>query len=428
MENFLPTRSHLRPSTSGRMRSAMLWLFLFAAWLGSATSTMAQSSTINTNFANNNGSGTTTFNLQNTNTYDIIITEIGGVTGATGSQTATLYYKTTPVNGAPGAIDPANGWTLAATGTFTGVANTTTSTAQPVITNMSFILPAGATYGMAVSSTSFRYSTLPGGTQTIPAGGVNLITGDNIGFGGGTPPAAPTFTPRGFIGYITFHPATPCVAPPTGGQAVSAVSSVCPNTPFELSLTGASGGMGMTYQWQSSANGTTGWTNIAGANNAIYTATQTATTFYRAQLTCSTQVATSAPVQVTTSAIPTSGTFTIDKGNPASATNFQSITAAIASIECGGVNGPTTFNVVAGSGPYNEQVVIPVIPGTSATNTVTINGNGNTISANPSGNLGVVTLDGADFVKIDNFVLTVDAAATSGWGVQFLNSADNNTI
>src|SRR5688572_711329 len=190
--------------------------------------------TLNTNFTNNNGSGTTTFNLHNSNAYPIMITEVGGVTGTSGTQTAELYYKTTPVNGAPGAISAANGWNLAASGTFTGVANSTTSTAQPIITGASFIIPAGATYGIAVSSANLRYSTLPAGPTTVSAGGLNLLTGDNIGYGGGTAPAAPTFTPRGFIGYLNFVPATPCVAPPTGGQATSSATTICPNTNFQL--------------------------------------------------------------------------------------------------------------------------------------------------------------------------------------------------
>jgi hypothetical protein len=405
-----------------RLLFALAFLFTF---LGAQTNLLAQSTTINTNFANNNGSGTTTFNLQNTNTYAIIITEIGAVTGASGSQTATLHYKTTPVNGAPVAIDAANGWTLAATGTFTGVANTTTSITQPVITNMSFVIPAGATYGMAVSSASLRYSTLAAGVQTIPAGGVNLITGDNIGFGGGTPPAAPTFTPRGFIGSITFMPATPCVAPPTGGQATASVATICPNTNFQLGLTGASGGQGMTYQWQSSPNGTTGWTNVTGATNANVTVNQTTTTFYRAQLTCSGQTAASLAVQVTTNATPVTGTFTINKNNAASATNFQSFAAAIASIECGGAGGPIVFNVVAGSGPYNEQVVVPVIPGTSATNTVTFNGNGNSL-VSPIASGDVVKLDGADYIRFNNLNIQSEATATAGTVVSLVNAANNN--
>src|SRR5690606_18226946 len=204
-------------------------LLVLIALLFAQQNASAQTSTITTGFANNNGSGTTTFNLQNTNTYDIIITEIGGVTGSSSSQTAQMFYKLTPVNGSPGAISAANGWNLAATGTFMGIVNTSGSNGQPIITNMSFILPAGATYGVAVSSGSLRYSTLTAGTHTRSAGGVNLITGTNIGYGGGTAPSTPVNHPRGFIGYINFIPATPCVAPPTGGQAASNVPSICPN-------------------------------------------------------------------------------------------------------------------------------------------------------------------------------------------------------
>ena len=123
------------------------------------------------------------------------------------------------------------------------------------------------------------------------------------------------------------------------------------------------------------------------------------------------------------------GTYTIDKNNPTAGTNFQTIADAAARVSNCGVSGPVTFNVVAGTGPYNEQMILTAINGTSATNTVTFNGNGNTISATPTGgNMGIVTLDGADYVTIDNFVLTLDANATLGVGVQLMNSANNNII
>src|SRR5690606_20877754 len=94
-----------------------------------------------------------------------------------------------------------------------------------------------------------------------------------------------------------------------------------------------------------------------------------------------------------------------------------------------GVSAAVTFTVATGTGPYNEQLVLGAINGASATNTITFNGNGNTISANPTaGALGAVTLDGATYVTVNNFIITLDAAATTGWGVQFLNAADNNTI
>src|SRR5688572_749008 len=124
-----------------------------------------------------------------------------------------------------------------------------------------------------------------------------------------------------------------------------------------------------------------------------------------------------------------SGNFTINKGAGASATNFTTVSAAVQAISNCGVSGPVTFNVVAGSGPYNEQIILPVIPGTSATNTVTFEGNGNTFTATPGTTLvGIVTFNGADFVKINNFKIELDGSATSGWGVQLLNASDNNAI
>ncbi|MFC5270637.1 T9SS type A sorting domain-containing protein [Adhaeribacter terreus] len=122
------------------------------------------------------------------------------------------------------------------------------------------------------------------------------------------------------------------------------------------------------------------------------------------------------------------GTYTINQNAPATATNFTSFASALQGLNSCGISGPVVFNVVSGTGPYNEQINLGEINGVNATNTVTFNGNGNTITANPTGNLGAITLDGADFVKFDNLVITLDSTATAGWGVQFLNAADNNTI
>lgn len=125
------------------------------------------------------------------------------------------------------------------------------------------------------------------------------------------------------------------------------------------------------------------------------------------------------------------GTYTIDKTATASPTTYTSIASAVAAMSSCGISGPVTFNVVAGTGPYTEQVEIPAITGTSATNTVTFNGNGNTVSADPAtGNRAVIRLNGADFVTINNFVIATTGTATGsfGWGIHFINNADNNTI
>ncbi|KAA9331135.1 T9SS type A sorting domain-containing protein [Adhaeribacter soli] len=123
-----------------------------------------------------------------------------------------------------------------------------------------------------------------------------------------------------------------------------------------------------------------------------------------------------------------SGTFTIDKNSPASATNYISFAAALQGMNSCGISGPVTFNVVAGTGPYNEQVTLTNIAGASATNTITFNGNGNTISfASTTADRAVVRLDGTDHVTFSNFIINA-SDLTFGWGIHLLNGADNNTI
>ncbi len=82
-----------------------------------------------------------------------------------------------------------------------------------------------------------------------------------------------------------------CSGTPVAGsaQALNALggSSGGAYTNFTLSLLGTSGGGGLTYQWQSSPTGTSGWTNIAGAVTPTWVISGiTATTYYRCIVTC----------------------------------------------------------------------------------------------------------------------------------------------
>ena len=121
------------------------------------------------------------------------------------------------------------------------------------------------------------------------------------------------------------------------------------------------------------------------------------------------------------------GIYTIDKNAAPSATNFISFTSAASSLKSG-VSGPVTINVAALSGPYNEQVTIDTIPGTSTVNTVAINGNGNTLSFAPvTANRYVLRIRGAKHVTLDSLRI-VGTDATYGYGILLSNSADSNTI
>jgi hypothetical protein len=123
-----------------------------------------------------------------------------------------------------------------------------------------------------------------------------------------------------------------------------------------------------------------------------------------------------------------SGTVTIDAGQPASATNFQSFTALANEINACGISGALTVNVAAGT--YNEQVTFTDIVGASATNTITIDGGGvATISYDGAGTENAtITLDGTDHITIQNLTIENTESVSNGWGVLLTNTADSVTI
>lgn len=125
---------------------------------------------------------------------------------------------------------------------------------------------------------------------------------------------------------------------------------------------------------------------------------------------------------------PLSGTYTLDSAIVTGGTNFQSFTDLVLSLTNAGVNGAVTVNVTAASGPYEEQVIITSVPGISATNSVTINGNGEIVQYDAlTADRRIIGLDGAKHITLDS--LTIKSLNTTyGYGVHLMNSADSNTI
>lgn len=240
-------------------------------------------------------------------------------------------------------------------------------------------------------------------------------------------------------GTLTYRPnivfaytaAPACTGTPVAGTVTADAANLCLARTVDLRLNGNSIASGLTYQWQSSPDNTT-WTNISGATSQMATATQIADSWYRCVVTCSGSglAAATAGVQVLSPVLP-QGSFTINSAQVTGGTNFQTFAAAIDYLKCG-ISGPVVFNVVAGSGPYNEQVTINAIPGSSATNTITINGNGNTLDfvSYDYDKPYVIGLNGADYITINNLTITAFNTSSSGYGycVQLTNDADYNTI
>jgi subtilisin-like proprotein convertase family protein len=100
---------------------------------------------------------------------------------------------------------------------------------------------------------------------------------------------------------FTWTPPPPCSGTPAPGTTQSTANPVCSGVNFTLSVQNNPAVSGLTYQWQSSTDGTT-WTNIAGATSAAYTTAQTAVTYYQLLVTCSGVTTASTPLQVTMNA------------------------------------------------------------------------------------------------------------------------------
>ncbi|MCH8554159.1 MAG: PKD domain-containing protein [Schleiferiaceae bacterium] len=218
----------------------------------------------------------------------------------------------------------------------------------------------------------------------------------------------------------------PC-ATATVDSAVATPQQVCVGQSTALSATNISFGQGTQYQWQSSLDGIA-WANMVNDTAPSILLTVTDTMFYRLIVTCGSSADTSTSVRVDALGTPlAAGVYTINSNSPTAGTNFQSFTEFITSIECAGILGPVTLNVVPGSGPYNERLVFDNVPFNAAA-FLTINGNGETIEfSNTTSDRAIIELINTNHITFDSLVVkTLDN--TFGWGFWFNETADSNTI
>ncbi len=121
---------------------------------------------------------------------------------------------------------------------------------------------------------------------------------------------------------------------------------------------------------------------------------------------------------------PLAGNYTIDAALPSGGTNFQSFNEFAARINICGVSADVTVTVATGSGPYNEQVVFEGIPGIGASATVTIEGNGETISAlTNTTDRHIIRLTDLSYFNLNNLRIEIDTSTpTQFYGVHIFNS------
>lgn len=152
-----------------------------------------------------------------------------------------------------------------------------------------------------------------------------------------------------------------CSGTPTAGSAAASVTSGCSSYTTALSLSGATGGCGITYQWQSSPDNST-WSNIAGATSVTYTATVSSNTYYRCVLTCAGS-SNSASVYCTATTTPSNDACAsaISLGTVSTTTSTAGTNVCASADKSSSCHSPTdnvwySFTVPAGGGSYSVSV------------------------------------------------------------------------
>lgn len=346
------------------------------------------------------------------------------------------------------------GWVLVADTTITGIANT----AVEIPVDLNIILPAGQTQGFYVtnngSGPSIDYTTVT--ATTVSQFSDANIEIDGRGWGGSYMLAG-TFFPRLFNGRVDYF--VGATTNDAGVASIDSVTAACPGNQNIWATIGNYGGNqldSVTVNW--SWNGTVqppiqlitlldtfGGTGSTTAPVFLGTRNLAAGATYNLAVWTSnpngaTDTSTYNDTLRTVVGASIQGTFTINSGAATGGSNFNSFGDAVAALNQFGVCGPTIFNVVAGSGPYKEQVTIQPIKGASMVNTITFDGGATQemiwadASMTSTSDRHVIRLAGADWVrlrnlKIHNYSLDLNNQfGTYGFGLHIQNESDHNII
>lgn len=225
------------------------------------------------------------------------------------------------------------------------------------------------------------------------------------------------------IGAIEFHIPL-CVAPPVAGNTLTDNATTCKGQLFLLSFDNTTTtGAGQTYQWQTSATPSGTYTDIPGQTAANASVSQNDSNWYRVAITCSGLTSNTAPVSVFTNPATLPTVLTIDTTIAVSASNYHSLASLAAELNCKGISGPTTITYAYRNTTARDSANFISIPGSSAVNTVTLIGKGNTLV---SGTAPVISFAKTSYFVWDSLNITLTAA--TGIAMHMTNQSHHITI
>ncbi len=122
------------------------------------------------------------------------------------------------------------------------------------------------------------------------------------------------------------------------------------------------------------------------------------------------------------------GVYTVNPSQPASSTNYQSITDILDEINAYGICGAITINIAPGN--YNERLIVGNVAGTSPTNTITIDGGDSSQTIITQGGgasaYSALALEGSQYVTVRN--LSFVMLGSSSAAAVITSGAQHNTI
>ena len=223
---------------------------------------------------------------------------------------------------------------------------------------------------------------------------------------------------------VNIVPLTACSGTPSAGTANSSATTGC--APFNplLSLTGATIGSGLTYQWKSSTDGIT-YSNVTGATNATYTPTVTVTSYYECFVTCTNSSLSGTSTVVTVNAVPSiTGGANVCLGSTVSLADayaggtWSSSATTVATVNPSGVvtgiaSGTFTVSYVAGGCTITNAMAVNPVPTTptfTPASPSTCIGTGVTVTA-------ATTVGAAPILSEswENGVATTPGTTVDGW-------------
>jgi hypothetical protein len=205
------------------------------------------------------------------------------------------------------------------------------------------VTPSSLVVHAATESGEYDIVATPASTTTLDAAHFSIPNLPTI--------ALTTAQTGGFLGNFSYAEGPVCTGTPAPGATVASATTFCNGQSVALSLTTATTGTGVTYQWQSSVNAGTTWVNVSGATAATYSAAPSVATSYQCIVTCSGNSGTSTPVAIT----PEVSTAVVPNAATACDANTVTLAATGASLY-NWYDAATGGNVVATGASYSPTL------------------------------------------------------------------------